>query len=73
VLDIQRDHAMLIDLCMKRLNAGGLLIFSNNMRRFKMDDTVAEQFDVHDYSAQSLDKDFERNTRIHQTWLIRAR
>lgn len=73
VLDIQRDHAMLIDLCMKRLNAGGLLIFSNNMRRFKMDDAVAEQFDVQDYSAQSLDKDFERNTRIHQTWLIRAR
>jgi 23S rRNA (guanine2445-N2)-methyltransferase / 23S rRNA (guanine2069-N7)-methyltransferase len=73
VLDIQRDHALLIDLCMKRLNAGGLLIFSNNMRRFKMDDTVAEQFDVQDYSAQSLDKDFERNTRIHQTWLIRAR
>jgi 23S rRNA (guanine2445-N2)-methyltransferase / 23S rRNA (guanine2069-N7)-methyltransferase len=73
VLDIQRDHAMLIDLCMKRLNAGGLLIFSNNMRRFKMDEAVAEQFDVQDYSAQSLDKDFERNTRIHQTWLIRAR
>lgn len=73
VLDIQRDHAMLIDLCMKRLNAGGLLIFSNNMRRFKMDDAVAEQFDVQDYSAQSLDKDFERNARIHQTWLIRAR
>jgi len=73
VLDIQRDHAMLIDLCMKRLNADGLLIFSNNMRRFKMDDTVAEQFDVQDYSAQSLDKDFVRNTRIHQTWLIRAR
>jgi len=73
VLDIQRDHAMLIDLCMKRLNAGGLLIFSNNMRRFKMDGTVAEQFDVQDYSAQSLDKDFERNARIHQTWLIRAR
>lgn len=73
VLDIQRDHAMLIDLCMKRLNAGGLLIFSNNMRRFKMDEAVAEQFDVQDYSAQSLDKDFERNTRIHQTWLIQAR
>lgn len=73
VLDIQRDHALLIDLCMKRLNAGGLLIFSNNMRRFKMDETVSEQFDVQDYSAQSLDKDFERNTRIHQTWLIQAR
>jgi 23S rRNA (guanine2445-N2)-methyltransferase / 23S rRNA (guanine2069-N7)-methyltransferase len=38
-----------------------------------MDDTVAEQFDVQDFSAQSLDKDFERNARIHQTWLIQAR
>lgn len=73
VLDIQRDHSMLIDLCMKRLNPQGLLIFSNNMRRFKMDEAVAEQYDVQDYSAQSLDKDFERNSRIHQTWLIQAR
>jgi 23S rRNA (guanine2445-N2)-methyltransferase / 23S rRNA (guanine2069-N7)-methyltransferase len=73
VLDIQRDHSMLIDLSMKRLNPGGLLIFSNNMRRFKMDETVAEQYDVQDYSAQSLDKDFVRNSRIHQTWLIRTK
>lgn len=72
VLDVQRDHAQLIDLCMRRLNAGGLLIFSNNMRRFKLDETVTAQYDVQDYSAQSLDKDFERNSRIHQTWLIRA-
>jgi 23S rRNA (guanine2445-N2)-methyltransferase / 23S rRNA (guanine2069-N7)-methyltransferase len=73
VLDIQRDHSMLIDLCIARLNPGGLLIFSNNMRRFKMDDVVTEQYQVQDYSAQSLDKDFVRNSRIHQTWLIRAR
>lgn len=73
VLDIQRDHQALIDLCMKRLNPGGLLIFSNNMRRFKMDDSIAENYQLQDYSAQSLDKDFARNSRIHQTWLIRSR
>lgn len=73
VLDVQRDHVMLIDLCMQSLKPGGLLIFSNNMRRFKLDEGLAERYQIEDFSARSLDRDFERNQRIHQTWLIRAR
>jgi 23S rRNA (guanine2445-N2)-methyltransferase / 23S rRNA (guanine2069-N7)-methyltransferase len=73
VLDIQRDHIELIDLCMQRLRPDGLLIFSNNMRRFKMAPELGERYDLSDYSKKSLDKDFARNERIHQTWLIRAR
>jgi 23S rRNA (guanine2445-N2)-methyltransferase / 23S rRNA (guanine2069-N7)-methyltransferase len=73
VLDVQRDHVMLVDLCMQSLKPGGLLIFSNNMRRFKLDEELTERYQVEDFSARSLDKDFERNQRIHQTWLIRMR
>tara|TARA_R110002072_G_scaffold301164_3_gene480339 strand:- start:131421 stop:133598 length:2178 start_codon:yes stop_codon:yes gene_type:complete len=73
VLDIQRDHRMLIDLCMQRLRPDGLLIFSNNMRRFKLDATLADDYRIEDYSKASIDRDFARNTRIHQSWLIRAR
>jgi len=72
VLDIQRDHVTLIEQCMQRLRPGGVLIFSNNMRRFKLDPSVTEKYRVEDYTARSLDKDFARNARIHQTWLLRA-
>ena len=70
VLDIQRDHAGLIDNCMKLLSKDGVLIFSNNFRKFKLDPELADRYKVTDYSARSLDKDFERNKHIHQCWLI---
>lgn len=72
VLDIQRDHQQLIDLCMQRLRPDGLLIFSTNMRKFKLADDVAERYQVEDFSSKSLDRDFARNNRIHQVWLLRA-
>lgn len=71
VLDIQRDHAELIRHCMRMLNPGGLLIFSCNHRRFKLDDGLVGEFQVEDYSARSIDKDFARNPKIHQVWLLR--
>ncbi|MDX1490308.1 MAG: bifunctional 23S rRNA (guanine(2069)-N(7))-methyltransferase RlmK/23S rRNA (guanine(2445)-N(2))-methyltransferase RlmL [Pseudohongiellaceae bacterium] len=71
VLDIQRDHVELINLCMGLLPKNGLLIFSNNNRRFKLDESIAESFKVEDCSAASIDKDFARNSKIHQCWFIR--
>jgi 23S rRNA (guanine2445-N2)-methyltransferase / 23S rRNA (guanine2069-N7)-methyltransferase len=73
VLDIQRDHGMLIELCMQRLRPEGVLIFSTNMRKFKLDETLADRFAIEDISGASIDRDFARNTRIHQVWLLRAR
>jgi 23S rRNA (guanine2445-N2)-methyltransferase / 23S rRNA (guanine2069-N7)-methyltransferase len=72
VLDVQRDHSMLIDLGMQNLKPGGTLIFSTNMRRFKLDETLRQRYTISDYSRQSIDKDYARNTRIHQTCLITA-
>ncbi|EDM45785.1 putative RNA methylase, partial [Marinobacter algicola DG893] len=37
VLDIQKDHGTLIRQAMQRLTSEGLLIFSTNFRRFKLD------------------------------------
>lgn len=72
-LDIQRDHPLLIEKAMRILAVGGLLIFSTNLRRFKMDQTIIDRFNVEDYTRKSIDKDFERNPRIHQCFLIKAR
>ncbi|HFC8536227.1 TPA: class I SAM-dependent methyltransferase [Neisseria bacilliformis] len=71
-LDIQRDHARLIQGAMKLLAPNGLMYFSNNLRSFALDESIAEQYLVKDISKQSVPDDF-RNKKIHQCWEIRHR
>ena len=70
VLDVQRDHAGIIRQAMRLLLPGGTLFFSNNLRGFKLDDALQSEFQVSNWARQSFDKDFERNTKIHNAWLI---
>ncbi|WP_372964011.1 bifunctional 23S rRNA (guanine(2069)-N(7))-methyltransferase RlmK/23S rRNA (guanine(2445)-N(2))-methyltransferase RlmL [Marinobacter sp.] len=70
VLDVQRDHGVMIRQCMERLSSDGLLIFSNNFRKFKLDEDLAAEFDVTEVTASTLDKDFQRNQKIHQCWHV---
>jgi 23S rRNA (guanine2445-N2)-methyltransferase / 23S rRNA (guanine2069-N7)-methyltransferase len=63
----------LLALCAERLAFGGLIVFSNNYRRFKLDDEVRERFDVCDVSASTIPFDFARNARIHQCYELRPR
>lgn len=65
-LDIQRDHVALIQSAMALLNAEGVLYFSTNFRQFKLDPALEEQYLVQDISAQTIDQDFKRNTKIHR-------
>ncbi len=73
VLDIARDHAALIDACMPVLAPGGLLVFSTNAQKFKLDPGVSERYDVQDISAATVPRDFARNPRIHRCYDIRKR
>ena len=41
VLDVSRDHGALIDLCTQLLRADGLLVFSTNAQRFKLDEALS--------------------------------
>lgn len=71
VLDVQRDHAQLIDLAMARLKPGGLLYFSNNRRGFQLDEVLRERYQVADRTNWSLDPDYEGRPRApHQCWWI---
>lgn len=73
VLDIQEDHAELIDDAMKCLATGGLLIFSNNKRDFKMDAALSERYQLEDKCQWSLDEDYKRRSKpIHHCWYISA-
>ena len=73
VLDIQRDHGDMIRATMAKLAPQGVLIFSNNFRKFKLDTLTDRQFSCENITPQTLDKDFERNPRIHNVWKITRR
>jgi len=70
VLDVQRDHVDMIHNAMRVLSEDGTLIFSNNLRTFKLDTEALNAYTVKDISAQTIDEDFKRNPKIHQCWLI---
>lgn len=70
VLDIQRDHPQLIQQAMGILAPGGTLVFSNNFRKFSMDDSMLEEYKVENITDKTLDPDFQRNRKIHNCWLI---
>ena len=73
VLDVQRDHEVLVDDAMRLLERGGVLIFSNNYRRFQMSPALEQRYEVTEISRETLDPDFERNPKIHRCWRIRWR
>ena len=71
VLDVERDHPALIDGCARLLAPGGLLVFSTNAQRFRLDPSLPERYAIGDISAATLPRDFERNPRIHRCFEIR--
>jgi 23S rRNA (guanine2445-N2)-methyltransferase / 23S rRNA (guanine2069-N7)-methyltransferase len=71
VLDIRRDHAVLADACALVLAPEGLLVFSTNAQRFRLDERLRERFKIEDISAQTLPVDFERNPKIHRCFELR--
>lgn len=70
VLDIQRDHVSLIQQAMMCLRPGGVLIFSNNLRRFELDVSALKEFDIEDFGTKSVPFDFKRRTNIHHAFYI---
>ena len=73
VLDVQRDHRMLIEQCMQLLAPGGLLVFSTNAQRFRIDPELERRYTLLDISAPTLPPDFARNPHIHRCFELRAR
>lgn len=73
VFDVQRDHVHLLDLAMARLAPGGVLYFSNNFRKFQLDEALGARYQVSEISAETIDPDFARNGKIHRAWRLTAR
>jgi len=73
VLDIGRDHPRLIDACVQLLAPAGLMLFSTNAQRFKLDASLMQRYDIRDISADTLPLDFARNPRVHRCYEVRPR
>ena len=58
-LDLQKDHVELINDCMHALSSGGILYFSTNFRRFKLDGEKIKAGSVKDISKATTPFDFE--------------
>lgn len=71
ILDVQRDHAVLIGQCMALLSPEGLLVFSTNAQKFALDPGISQQFQVADISPATLPFDFQGNPRIHRCFELR--
>lgn len=73
VLDIQRDHVELITQAMRLLKKNGVLIFSNNLRNFELDQEALKHFAIEDRSAKSIPLDYARRQNIHHCFYIRQK
>ncbi len=70
--DVQAEHVRLLRASVERLAVGGVLYFSNNFRRFRLDQAAIGEFaECVDISAQTIPPDFERDARIHRCWRLR--
>jgi 23S rRNA (guanine2445-N2)-methyltransferase / 23S rRNA (guanine2069-N7)-methyltransferase len=68
--DIQTDHVQLINNAISLLSPGGVLYFSTNFRRFKIDKQALSDLIIEDISAATIPEDFARNPKIHYCWRI---
>ena len=67
--DVQRDHVELLNLVAQHLARDGLVYFSNNFRRFKLDQDQLNYSKFVEITRQTIPEDY-RNQRIHRCWKL---
>ncbi|MGB5324444.1 MAG: 23S rRNA (guanine(2445)-N(2))/(guanine(2069)-N(7))-methyltransferase, partial [Pseudomonadales bacterium] len=72
-LDLQRDHAELIEQCMALLDPAGELYFSTNRRGFKLAQALYHDYTIEDLTSATHDPDFQRRRPAHFCWRITSR
>ncbi|EXI93045.1 MAG: Ribosomal RNA large subunit methyltransferase K/L [Candidatus Accumulibacter sp. BA-94] len=68
--EIQRDHVELLRQTLRLLAPGGVLIFSTNHRKFRLEAEALADFHLEDWSRRTLPPDFARDPKIHRCWRI---
>lgn len=69
--DVQAAHVRLLRAAVARLAQGGILYFSNNFRRFRLDESAIAKFaHCQEITPETIPPDFERSPRIHRCWRL---
>ena len=71
-LDIQRDHVGLIKTATGMLKEDGVILFSNNRKKFRIDTEGLDKagLEVNDQTQASIPEDFKRHKGIHHYYII---
>jgi 23S rRNA (guanine2445-N2)-methyltransferase / 23S rRNA (guanine2069-N7)-methyltransferase len=67
--DVQQHSALLLKDLALRMAPGGVVYYSTNFRRFKLDENLLGAYAVREISKQTVPEDF-RNERIHRCWRL---
>ena len=67
--DVQQQHAELLRLTRLVMRPQGVVYFSTNFRRFKLDVAGLTGYRIQEISKQTIPEDF-RNKRIHRCWRL---
>ena len=70
---VQRDHVDLINLALKRLNRSGVILFSTNFKKFKLDYESLGFLEIEDLTKATIPVDFSRTQKMHQLWKLREK
>lgn len=70
--DVERDQGFLVDTAMSMLKPQGVLYFSNNKRKFRLEPRFFDQYQVLDLTEKSIPQDFH-DQKIHCCFEIRRK
>jgi 23S rRNA (guanine2445-N2)-methyltransferase / 23S rRNA (guanine2069-N7)-methyltransferase len=59
--DVQRDHKQLLLACKMVLNPNGSILFSNNYKKFMLDEELNDYFEIEDLTQKSISPDFVKS------------
>jgi 23S rRNA (guanine2445-N2)-methyltransferase / 23S rRNA (guanine2069-N7)-methyltransferase len=71
--DVQRDHVALLRDTAALLAPDGVLVFSNNFRKFKLAFDELPELDIQNVTNATIPPDFERNPKIHVCFEVRRK
>ena len=71
--DVQRDHVELIRKTAALLDADGVLVFSTNATRFRMESDALPELEMEEITRKTIPRDFARHPRVHSCWRIARR
>lgn len=69
IFEVEKDQDFLIQKCSELLKPNGLIIFSNNKKKFRLSKSILESFVCKDISKESTPLDFHQN--IHSCYEIK--